>query len=182
MKIRKTSYLFWILNTEVKSVLMGIPDYKSTRPGCVPRIYCRDGENVSIQAGEYLYCSPRTNYPVWDKIEAGFPSCTPPIEWKEYSDQWNISIAERLNRFGRDIRFAIEADVKYGKEGNKLQKFLKGFKRGIKREIVTLFAKQPCNTIYAYMPVSLVELFIKQHGGENTKKCFEELKKYKNRQ
>ena len=177
--MRKTSYLFWILNTEVKSALDGVPDYKSTRPDCVPRIYCKDGESVSIQAGEYLYCSPRSNFMGWFEIEAGFPSCVPPIEWKEYSEKWDISTMERLDRFISGIRFAVKLDIRYGKKGVKLQRFIRGFRRGFKSEIVTLFKKQACNTIYAYMPVNLVELFIKQHGGEDTKKCFEELNKYK---
>ena len=87
-QIEKGSYLDWILGIPVKSWLDGEPDYETSRPMVIPRIYCMDGENVSVQAGEYLYCTPRENCPGWFKVEAGYPSCVPPIEWEKYAERW----------------------------------------------------------------------------------------------
>lgn len=178
-QIEKGSYLDWILGTPAKSWLDGEPDYETSRPMVISRLYCMDGESVSIQASEYMYCTPRENYPGWDKVEAGYPSCIPPLTWKEFSEQWDINLHDRIQRFFHGAKFAIDADVKYGKEGSKLRRFLNGFFRGFKREFNILMIKQPCNTIYAYMPVELVKQFITAHGGEDTKKCFDMLEKQK---
>lgn len=40
-----------------------------------PRIKCKDGFTVSVQAGEYLYCRPRINgADEYERVELGFPS------------------------------------------------------------------------------------------------------------
>lgn len=40
-----------------------------------PWIVCVDGFKISVQAGEYLYCSPRINWAEeYDTVELGFPS------------------------------------------------------------------------------------------------------------
>lgn len=40
-----------------------------------PRVICKDGFNVSIQASDRHYCSPRTSeVTVYDCVELGFPS------------------------------------------------------------------------------------------------------------
>ena len=40
-----------------------------------PRVFCLDGESVSIQAGEHFYCSPRITQPTgYISVELGFPS------------------------------------------------------------------------------------------------------------
>ena len=43
--------------------------------GLVPRIVCKDGFSMSVQAGKYYYCTPREEHPqAWDEVECGFPS------------------------------------------------------------------------------------------------------------
>ena len=51
----------------------------------VPRLVCRDGFEISVQAGEYHYCAPRNNEGPWDTFECGFPSKPVPElkGWKE---------------------------------------------------------------------------------------------------
>lgn len=39
-----------------------------------PRIVCMDGSSLSVQAGEFLYCSPRENVGPYDQVEVGYPS------------------------------------------------------------------------------------------------------------
>ena len=39
-----------------------------------PRVKCADGYTVSVQAGEYHYCSPRADVDHFDKVELGYPS------------------------------------------------------------------------------------------------------------
>lgn len=38
------------------------------------RIVCEDGFNISVQAGKYHYCRPRSNEGPWITVECGFPS------------------------------------------------------------------------------------------------------------
>ena len=39
-----------------------------------PRIVCMDGTSLSVQAGEFLYCSPRQNVGPYYSVEVGYPS------------------------------------------------------------------------------------------------------------
>ena len=39
-----------------------------------PRIECKDGFNISVQVGEYLYCRPRINDGPYTHVECGYPS------------------------------------------------------------------------------------------------------------
>lgn len=50
------------------------------------RIVCRDGEDVSIQAGRHAYCTPRNDDGPYTHVEAGFPSVRPPESWREHID------------------------------------------------------------------------------------------------
>lgn len=80
------------------------------------RTNCADGFSVSIQAGEYLYSTPRADTGPWTAAELGFPSERPEpwADWEEYAQ-------DPLN---------------------------------------------PTNTVYAYVPVELIEALIALHGGE----------------
>ncbi len=54
----------------------------------IPRVVCKDGFEMSVQAGEYLYSSPRAECGRYDKVEIGFPSdadklITPYAEYEE---------------------------------------------------------------------------------------------------
>lgn len=50
--------------------------YQETRP----RIYCKDGFNMSVQAGNAIYCEPRTNLETgYSSAEIGFPSEEEPL-------------------------------------------------------------------------------------------------------
>jgi len=84
----------------------------------VPRIVCKDGVSLSVQASEFHYCSPRENdaEPYLSK-EVGYikdaegKQLIPPRSWKAYSD-----------------------------------------------------GEFP-SSVYGYVPVALIEKFIKKHGG-----------------
>jgi hypothetical protein len=53
-----------------------------------PRIECPDGFCVSVQAGQYLYCSPRHDNGAWYEVELGFP--TEKVEaWMPYIDGYD---------------------------------------------------------------------------------------------
>jgi hypothetical protein len=47
-------------------------------PG-VPPLECKDGFSVSMQASEWLYCSPRDSVGPWTAVELGFPSWEEPL-------------------------------------------------------------------------------------------------------
>jgi hypothetical protein len=50
------------------------------------RIRCADGASVSIQAGRYMYCTPRNDEGPYTSVEAGYPSVPPPASWMEFMD------------------------------------------------------------------------------------------------
>lgn len=57
---------------------MNINEYliqcERTHGGVAKRITCNDGFEMSVQASEYTYCTPRTSVGPWHQVEVGFPS------------------------------------------------------------------------------------------------------------
>lgn len=51
-----------------------------------PWITLADGTGLSVQAGEYLYSTPREDFAEFTHVEVGFPSFTPPDSWMEYAE------------------------------------------------------------------------------------------------
>jgi hypothetical protein len=52
-----------------------------------PRIICNNGSNLSVQANEHAYCSPRDNNGPWTEVEVGFPDMIKiPDSWREYAE------------------------------------------------------------------------------------------------
>jgi hypothetical protein len=54
----------------------------------LPRIACEDGFSLSVQAGRYLYSTPREDRGPWTHVEVGFPSAQPEpwADWKTYAE------------------------------------------------------------------------------------------------
>ena len=50
-----------------------------------PRIVCADGFDVSIQASQHHYCTPRVDDGPYSKVEIGYPSEEVP-EWMEWAE------------------------------------------------------------------------------------------------
>lgn len=78
----------------------------------LPKIVCRDGATISVQASKYHYCTPRSNQGPYTHVEVGFPS-NPPEKWLQYAEE----------------------------------------------------PHKPDDTIYAYVPLLDVQLYIAAHGG-----------------
>ena len=76
-----------------------------------PHIFCKDGFKMSVQAGDSLYCTPRTNLESGE-YEVGFPN----------------QREELLMPYAED-------------------------------------PETPTETVYGYVPVTLVEQIIEKHGG-----------------
>ncbi len=74
-----------------------------------PRIVCKDGSSISVQASEFTYCTPRENKGPYTEVEVGYPQGEVPASWKPYNNEED--------------------------------------------------------SIYAYLPIELVEEFITLHGG-----------------
>lgn len=51
------------------------------------KVVCADGAQVSIQASEMHYCTPRDNAGPYTHIEAGFPTVAPPESWMPYAGE-----------------------------------------------------------------------------------------------
>ena len=67
----------------------------------LPRIYCKDGFNISVQCNEGSYCGSENGYRVfgnnWELVEWGFPS--QPIDNRKY-DAECITDEETINSVG----------------------------------------------------------------------------------
>lgn len=59
-----------------------------------PRIVCKDGFSVSVQASDFTYCYPRHNEGPWDEVELGFPSEIVPelLQYAENKDEPTNSV------------------------------------------------------------------------------------------
>lgn len=155
-------YLDWIVCTPVKE-----------REFPTPRVICNDGETLSVQAGQCIYCTPRDDFGPWDKVEVGFPSVTPPDSWEEYYDgEWKTR-----------TRKLFTTHWKYVLSWNRLEyyegmtKKLGGWWRNLKRELYRVFASKGCDSVYGYIPVELVREYIELHGGEDTDASFAQREK-----
>ena len=53
------------------------------------RIECADGFNLSVQAGDALYSTPRDDRGPWTAVEVGYPSGRPEPwdEWSKYAEE-----------------------------------------------------------------------------------------------
>ena len=52
-----------------------------------PRIVCRDGFSISVQARESAYCTPRSDHGPYTRVECGYPSSVPISErMKEFAE------------------------------------------------------------------------------------------------
>ena len=63
------------------------PHYPIDFYGPIPRVYCKDGFNMSVQASKSMYCVPREDR-AWPYIEfeVGFPSSEEPLIY-EYAEE-----------------------------------------------------------------------------------------------
>lgn len=52
----------------------------------MPQIVCADGTTLSVQASEYMYCTPRDNKGPYSSVEVGYPSVEPPEIWQQYAE------------------------------------------------------------------------------------------------
>lgn len=66
-----------------------ITSEKRKKPGaydCVPRIRCKDGFTVSVQAHAGSYSEPRGGFGPWSQVELGFPSEKPNDNIMQYAE------------------------------------------------------------------------------------------------
>ena len=54
-----------------------------------PKLVCKDGFTMSVQAGESLYSSPRDVADKYEQAEVGFPSSPEPLITK-YAEDWEV--------------------------------------------------------------------------------------------
>lgn len=68
----------------------------------LPRIYCKDGFNISVQVNDSSYCGSENGYrrfgKEWKLVEWGFPSA--PIDSEEYGAQSCSDNAETVYSIG----------------------------------------------------------------------------------
>lgn len=58
-----------------------------------PRVICKDGYSVSIQANVYVYCEPRENKKdFYSEVELGFPN-----QYDELLDDYNADPLESID-------------------------------------------------------------------------------------
>ena len=121
-----------------------------------PRIICMDGVSLSVQAADGMYCQPRINHSsYYSEVEVGYPSIRPPESWREYFEGgWQRKgLIGSLGRIWKD-RGHIWYSIKR--------------KKGISKwslKYYTSFRDNATMSVYAYIPTSLVNEFIEDHGG-----------------
>lgn len=55
-----------------------------------PRIVCKNGFSVSVQANKYAYCSPRQDIGPYSEVELGFPEINgKEINWPDYLEEYS---------------------------------------------------------------------------------------------
>lgn len=134
-----------------------------------PRIFCRSGVSLSVQAGEYLYSTPRYNHAkFYTEVEVGFPSIRPPNEWEQYFEgEWQkkgfIGTLKRIWSNRKSVFYAIRQIF----EG----KFIA--KRYLK--ILLSFKDNATRSVYAYIPTKMVEDWINENGGIDMEETFKEV-------
>lgn len=77
-----------LANMLAKLPLIRIGDSKFSHKVRMPRITCKDGTTVSVQASALHYAHPRTNHGPYKAVEVGFPSVAPPLAWEGYAEDW----------------------------------------------------------------------------------------------
>ena len=82
-----------------------------------PHVVCKDGFEMSVQAGPSLYSEPRDVADSYEEAEVGFPSAEEPLI------------------------------ARYAEDGEAL-----------------------CDTVYGYVPCSIIDEVIEKHGGINESK------------
>ena len=128
------------------------------------RLICVDGVDLSIQAGEYLYSTPRMdgmNHYVC--VEVGYPSIRPPNTWRQYAEEWDLAPIPRIRALIGTVYYAIYSGL-FGwskKHGFGISKFT------IRHAWEQFIKGKACVTIYPYIPIELVNEFIAEHGGVN---------------
>jgi hypothetical protein len=130
-----------------------------------PRIICKDGVSLSVQASDGHYSHPRKNG-IWEytEVEVGYPSIRPPRTWQQYFDgEWQPdNIFGTLDRLWRD-RSKIWWAFKSGIKDHTWRSF----------EHWTSIADNATASVYGYVPTELVVKFIESHGGIDEEKTFE---------
>lgn len=53
-----------------------------------PRVYCMNGDSLSVQASSMVYCTPRSNHGPWYQVEVGYPSRAFE-KLKDYAEDWD---------------------------------------------------------------------------------------------
>lgn len=59
---------------------------KLTNQTHTPRIECKDGFSVSVQANEYCYCTPREDFGPYSTVELGYPNQPLPESFNPYCE------------------------------------------------------------------------------------------------
>ena len=151
-----------------------LPDYdpRYQVPKIRPRIFCKDGVSLSVQASEFMYCSPRQNFmPNYFSVEVGYPSIVPPAEWEEYFDgEWQRNYFQRIFKERKSILHALKNIFKrlFG-TGDLVSTYRMSF-WSLHHHLA--FKHNAIRGIYAYIPTELVQEFIDNHGGIDADKTF----------
>ena len=129
-----------------------------------PHIVCGDGIQLSVQASDGHYCSPRINgRGPYSNIEVGYPSIRPPKTWRKYFDgEWQtpgfIGSLKRIWKKRSQIFYTL-------KQKDSSKRLLKHY---------LSFNDNATNSVYGYIPSILVEEFIIKHDGIDEKKTFKD--------
>ena len=130
-------------------------------PNIRPRIVCADGFSLSVQASNGHYCTPRSNYGPYSRVEVGYPSSRPPEAWRNYSEKkWQRPGLLGTIKVLWDAREHIMYQIRHREW------------RWIR--CMYLVSDNATNGVYPYVPVEMVDDLIASHGGIDYEKTKEE--------
>ncbi len=114
------------------------------------RFVCADGTSLSIQANKFMYCTPREDgMSFYSAVEVGYPNIRPPDTWRRYAEDWPSGfVSDTWETLKNWWRVTLSGQTT--------------LRRLYLRKLLTGKAR---NTVYAYIPVDLVNEFIEDHGG-----------------
>jgi len=94
---------------------------------------CADGNEVSVQASKYHYCSPRGNDAPWSHVEVHFNTLydAPPDSWSRYAETWSDADTDEKLRCRQFAYVPVELVDEYLHQHNTLWSHVVGFFRSI---------------------------------------------------
>ena len=134
-------------------------------PQANDRLRLADGTSLSVQVSETHYCSPRNNWGPYYEVEVGFPmtaegeaSILPIVKYEPKEGDTQETIDEQ-NKALREVFWQSVQDAVMDKMPDGWYHYDDAYEGDE-------YSPPRKATVWAYVPVEMVQAFIDEHGGE----------------